>query len=758
MSRFGRWAEEDGLPVFVYDADPAATPEAEWHPIVRPPTRRHWAVLGNRRIKVLVDNFGTVSLFDEHDGLRFVTAPDPAGTGVSLVDGAAGTVIRRRFGPTWFAVELLFEGAEVTRTVLVPEGESPWLLVRVDVRNPGTTTRHLELTERWVLRPRCISLGIDEEAGRANAAAAVRYEAEAAGRRVLAREQRTPAAEDLAGRRHPQWFGSPHAVVLEAVGPTGGRAAASGEPHPTLEVVSAATVAPGDLAGMWFRFGLDDGAIVDDPVAVAATWRAERAARLPRAQAEAAPAAAREVPWHAALLTGGACADGVLGGHTLDQASTYSYHWGFNGAARDPLQHALPLVYIEPDLALSVLRNTCSWGSPDGDLPYGLDGLKRRWTNVFQPSDQNLWALWLAAEYAAATGDVAAFAQPVGYHPDHGAGQVPLAEHLRRQFAFLVDGVGLGERGHLRIRNADWNDAAITTSGVPAADMIDKGESVLNSAMAAWVLPVYAGLCERLGDADTATAARRFADHLRAVVAEAWNGRWFQRAYGPGRGPIGEDDLWLEVQPWAILSGAATTDQAVQLLATIDRGPRAGSPLGARVRWPVVDEDGSGTGNATNGGIWYSINATLVWAAAAVDPALAWDEWRRMTLTAHEAAYPEVWEGTISGPDSYNSPESDRPGRTWALPDLGIGMQTFPVGNLHSHAQPLLAYLRLLGVEPAADGALRVAGPHSEAGARFASRCLTVEADGSGCLHAAGPVVVAASGGRVAGGPGVVRW
>ena len=71
------------------------------------------------------------------------------------------------------------------------------------------------------------------------------------------------------------------------------------------------------------------------------------------------------MPWHAALLTGGLAADAVIGGDTLDQGSTYAYVMGFNGAARDPLQHALPLVYIDPARALSVLRNTCAWATPE---------------------------------------------------------------------------------------------------------------------------------------------------------------------------------------------------------------------------------------------------------------------------------------------------------------------------------------------------------------------------------------------------------
>jgi hypothetical protein len=90
---------------------------------------------------------------------------------------------------------------------------------------------------------------------------------------------------------------------------------------------------------------------------------------------------------------------------------------------------------------------------------------------------------------------------------------------------------------------------------------------------------------------------------------------------------------------------------------------------------------------------------TLVWAAARVAPAMAWDAWRRMTLGAHTAAYPAIWEGTLSGPDSWNGPESTRPGRTWSAAPA-FAMQAFPVNNSHSHAQPLLAYLRLLGIEP----------------------------------------------------------
>jgi hypothetical protein len=481
---------------------------------------------------------------------------------------------------------------------------------------------------------------------------------------------------------------------------------------------------------LWTVVGLlDEEPPPHDPAALWAASQRGLRDRLPTAACGAIPALAREIPWHTALLTGGACVDKVLGGHTLDQGSAYSFDLGFNGAARDPLQHALPLVYSEPDLALSVLRNTCAWAGPDGELPYAIDHTKQPIRGWFDPSDQALWSLWLATEYAAATGDLDGLRAMAPFHPTAGADPVPLIEHLARQLRHLFDVVGVGEHGHIRIRNADWNDSALTLAGIDRSLMEEHGESVLNSAMAAWVLPRYAGLLRRLQDPafkELADEADERAAAWRDLVAGEWNGRWYRRAYGPGA-VVGDDELWLEGQPWAILCGAADDDRARQLLATIDDVLRQDSPLGARLRGPVPIRvpEGRVAGEGSAGGVWFSINMTLAWAAASLDADLAWDELRRMTLDAHTMAYPDVWEGTISGPDAYNTVESPRPGRTWAWPDRGIGMQSFPVNNLHAHAQVVFTYLRLLGVEPGLDGTL-VPRPATGGAGTFRSRVFEV--------------------------------
>lgn len=770
MSTYGQWTEENDLPAFVYDADHTSLPQAEWDPLIGDRTRRHWVALGNRRIQIIADNDGGVGLWDTFDGARWLTAPEPSGTGISVVteaDGAQwgsafhqrsqGADVHRVFGPTSFSVRTAHEGLSLRRTVWCLDGEQPWILIEVRLAlDAGGPHRAVQLTESWTVRPRFSNLGTPADARKDIANQAVRYHVTCEGPSIRAVERRTPAAAALQSQARPSVLGHPVAMMLCACGGT--PAAAVGPvpdaAEPRLELVADVAVAAGEQRTLWFRFGIDDGEDVADPQSLVDRSLKNLQTRLPRAHAPLAPMAEREVPWHAALLTGGACADGVIGGHTLDQSSAYAFCMGFNGAARDPLQHALPLVYSEPDLALSVLRNTLAWATPAGDLPYALDGAKHPWTARWQPSDQNLWALWLAAEYAAATGDSASFAAMLDYHPVHQAPAVPLGEHLRRQFRFFVDEIGLGEHGHVRIRNADWNDFVLDEPGADRDRMIEAGESVLNSAMAAWVLPVYAGLCDRLGDHDLAAEARVLGERLRVAVADEWNGRWFRRAYGPGVGAIGERDCWLEVQPWAVICGAAGDARAAQLLLTIDDLLRTDSPLGARLRWPVDDRmTPGGQGEGTGGGIWPSINMTLIWAATKVWPDMAWDEWRRMSLSAHTEAYPDIWEGTLSGPDSYNSPESPRPGRTWSLPDGGAAMQAFPVNNLHSHAQPLLAYLRLLGVEPTPEGALRTGK-----GATFSSATFSLAADGSGTLRALGDVTLISARGATRGGRGQVSW
>ncbi|GAG59792.1 unnamed protein product [marine sediment metagenome] len=106
-------------------------------------------------------------------------------------------------------------------------------------------------------------------------------------------------------------------------------------------------------------------------------------------------------------------------------------------------------------------------------------------------------------------------------------------------------------------------------------------------------------------------------------------------------------------------------------------------------------------------------------ALARIDHNMAWDEWKKNTLAMHAEQYPEVWYGTWSGPDTYNSELSSYPGQTGfddsLLSDIseeddirkltrGLNWTDFPVLNLHPHAWPLYNIIHLIGAEFTKEG------------------------------------------------------
>jgi hypothetical protein len=425
----------------------------------------------------------------------------------------------------------------------------------------------------------------------------------------------------------------------------------------------------------------------------------------------------RELLWHGYYLRSALTFDRFFGEHVLSQGHVYQYLMGFQGAARDPLQHALPFVYSRPEVAREVLRYTLQEVAADGALPYGIVGHGKIMPAPFRPSDQQLWLLWLASEYVLATRDVAFLREeiPTGRLYGRPAARATVAELLARCCRHFVDVVGTGKHGLARLSNGDWNDGAVL--GFVPKDQVtavrEGGESVLNAAFATWVLDLYARMLDFAAAGDGAAEVRAKAGEQRAAVRRQWTGRWFRRQWlTDALGWIGDDVLWLEPQPWAILGGAATAEQRKTLVESIDDLVRRPSAIGATLHSRPLDELEVPAGELVNAGIWPSINGTLVWALAKVDGRLAWDEWRKNTLAWHAERYPDVWYGIWSGPDCFNSVHSARPGGTYAAPSSSKGDEAgptvswtdFPVMNLHPHAWTLYAVPKLLGVELTAEG------------------------------------------------------
>jgi hypothetical protein len=251
-----------------------------------------------------------------------------------------------------------------------------------------------------------------------------------------------------------------------------------------------------------------------------------------------------------------------------------------------------------------------------------------------------------------------------------------------------------------------------------------------------------------IGEEDLASASRKVAEEQKLAVREQWAGKWFKRQWlNDSLGWIGEDVMWLEPQPWAIIGGASTGAQTRELVSSLNELLRDPSPIGAFLQSEKIESMSVPGGTLTNAGVWPSINGTLIWALARVDKELGWEEWKKNTLAYHAEAYPEIWYGIWSGPDSYNSVLSDYPGHTYISGEneasgvlSGINWTDFPVLNMHPHAWPLYDVPKLFGLEFDTEG-FHI-NPSFPSDYHFSSPLISLKKEGpslSGSYHPAHP-------------------
>jgi len=428
----------------------------------------------------------------------------------------------------------------------------------------------------------------------------------------------------------------------------------------------------------------------------------------------------RELLWHNYYLRGAMTYDSYFKEHILSQGQVYQYIIGFQGALRDPMQHVLPFIYSQPEIVKDIIRYILKTTKPNGEIPYGIMGSGMILPVPYKPSDQQMWLLWLMSEYILATRDIDFLDEKVPIYPVYGKNVIKktVKDLLLSCYSYLTEILGTGRHGLQRISNGDWNDGVILghISEEKHDEIIKHGESVLNAAMASYALKIFGEMLKFIGDTENSENVFQYANNQRQAVHTQWNGKWFKRAWlTEDIGWVGEDQLWLEPQPWAIIGGAANSDQMKILVESIDELLRQPSKIGARLLSKGIKAMKRELGMRMNGGIWPSINGTLIWALSLVDGNMAWDEWKKNTLAMHAENYAELWYGIWSGPDVYNSDLSKFPGQTHFSKDLissnkkegepiydetfGVNWTDFPIMDLHPHAWPLYGTIHLIGAK-----------------------------------------------------------
>lgn len=411
----------------------------------------------------------------------------------------------------------------------------------------------------------------------------------------------------------------------------------------------------------------------------------------------------REWRWHGDYLRRAAMYDRYYESRTVRQGSAYYYIQGVDGAPRDYALFAAPLSYLDPPLARDIVVTMLRGTHPDGRLPYALFGYGK--SSGFGlhsvSSDLYLFFLWAVCEYVFAARDFPFLDEEHPYYPRRPERLRSVREQISQSCRYLIDVLGTGEHGLIRSGTGDWNDF-IQFYAKNRRLYVKNGESVYNTAMALYVLPRAARLLG-LWDGEGSARLLEFSARLKNALCAQWNGKWLVRSYdGAGRA-IGDDRLFLEHSAWALVAECLPDEYRDILIGRIRESLDLPSPIGAnilappaRLRFNFVTP-----GWDTNGGVWPAANALLSWGYGKSNASFARESLLRNTLCAHAQSYPHIWYGIWSGPDSYNAHYAKNPGETFyhITP-----MADYPVMNSNAHASPLLAAIKLCGIEPDLDG------------------------------------------------------
>ncbi len=251
---------------------------------------------------------------------------------------------------------------------------------------------------------------------------------------------------------------------------------------------------------------------------------------------------------------------------------------GFRDTVQD-LLGAIPLLRerVKPRLELMLTGQLANGGAIPVIKPFShRPGQERPPRDEEYRSDDCLWFFNAVPAYVAETGDLA-FYQTVLPFADHG--EATVLGHLRRALEFNL--ARTGRHGLPCGLAADWNDCI---------RLGYRGESVFVAFQVRLGLDVYAGIAIQLGLRAEADWAKAELEKIQAKIQQVcWDGSWFIWAIGENGTVYGtknfpEGQVYVNTQVWAVMSGAATPDQARVCMQTVK--DRLATPYGTMLCAP----------------------------------------------------------------------------------------------------------------------------------------------------------------------------
>ncbi|KAA3643529.1 MAG: N,N'-diacetylchitobiose phosphorylase [Chloroflexi bacterium] len=191
-------------------------------------------------------------------------------------------------------------------------------------------------------------------------------------------------------------------------------------------------------------------------------------------------------------------------------------------------------------------------------------------------SDDCLWFFNAVPAYVNENGDFEFYNKVLPYADQ---GEATVFGHLRRALEFNLE--RMGSHGLFCGLSADWNDCL---------RLGYFGESLFVAFQVRLGLTVYADIAEQLDKVEEAAWAlgqRSILDD--SIQTHAWDGDWFIWAIGEdgtvyGTKEYEEGQIYLNTQVWAVISGAATPEQATRCMETVQE--KLATPYGLMLSSP----------------------------------------------------------------------------------------------------------------------------------------------------------------------------
>ncbi len=227
---------------------------------------------------------------------------------------------------------------------------------------------------------------------------------------------------------------------------------------------------------------------------------------------------------------------------------------------RDTVQDILAITHAIPEAAeerlnLILTGQTSAGGGCPLIRPWShRPGFVRAPSEEQYRSDDTLWLPITVSNYVYETGRLD-YLDTIQPYADKGEASV--YGHLKQALQFAID--HKGRNGLIQGLHADWNDCIKFGT---------TGESLFTSFMFHLGCRIVADLARAKGlEGEAAWAEAQGAEILEAIQKSAWDGDWFLRAISATGGTLGshrnpEGSIYLNAQSWAVLSGAATPEQA----------------------------------------------------------------------------------------------------------------------------------------------------------------------------------------------------